>query len=156
MGKLILLQRVREDAAREALVSSSDAVDRARAEERGAEGRRRAAGEALAEAQRVPSGGAAPLARVLHLADLRRRQLQDVFVAMEAHFAKLRDERIAAEQARERLWADWEANRERRKRLEERLRAMRREGWRKRERAAESARDDLPPRGGGDGGVSDD
>lgn len=146
MGKLIVLQRVREDAARAALASAQAAEDQARDAERDADARRRAAGEAVSAAGQAPPGEAPP-AHVLHLADLRRRQLQEVFVTLEVHFAKLRGERITAEQARERMRADWEASRERRKQLEERLRAARKEGRRRRERAAESAQDDLPPRG---------
>jgi hypothetical protein len=151
MGKLILLQRVREDAARAALASAQAAEDRARDAERDADGRRRAAGEAAAAARQTPPPGEAPPAQVLHLADVRRRQLHEVFVALEVHLAKLRGERITAEQARERKRASWEVDRERRRKLEERLRAARREARRRRERAAESAQDDLPPRGEGDG-----
>lgn len=151
MGKLILLQRVREDAARAALASAQEGEDWAREAEREADDRRRAAAEAVAAARSTPSPVEAPPAQVLQLADLRRRQLQEVFVALEVHFSKLRGERVTAEQVRERRRAEWEAARERRKKLEERLRAARAGLRRRREQSAERAQDDLPPRGGGDG-----
>jgi hypothetical protein len=149
MGKLIVLQRVREEAAREALARASDLEDRARTAERGTEERRRAAAEALAAAEREALAGTRP-AQVLQFKSRHWRQLEQVLVGIEVQFAALRGERISAQEARERIRASHEATRARREKLEERLRAARRDARRRRMDAADREQDDLPPRGGRD------
>jgi hypothetical protein len=145
MGKLIVLHRVQEEAARETLVRGAEAEERARAAEREAEARRADAEEALSSASRVPVGEGS--AQVLELRSRWRRQLEEHLVAVEVQVAALQGERISATEARRRLQAGWEAARERRRRMEERAEATRRDDRRRREGAAERERDDVPPRG---------
>jgi hypothetical protein len=150
MGKLILLERAREEAAREALAGASVEVDRARSVEREAEERRRSAVEAAEASRRAPLGVGAP-AQILLFQSRAQRQLERIATAVELRVAELKNQRITAEQARARVQARWEAARKRRERLEEKRAAARAEARRRMEEAAEREQDDRPVRPEDDG-----
>jgi hypothetical protein len=147
MGKLILLQRVREDAEREALARAARAEERAAAAERAAEERVRGATEVVARAEREPVPERGP-AEVLELqgrwARSARRAAAETREALEAR----RGERIGAEEAFARLRPVWERTRRARERFEAKQAQLGRAARRARERREEEARDDLPPRAG--------
>lgn len=150
MGKLILLERAREEAAREALARAGEEEDRARAAEREAGERRRAAAEAVAAAGREPPAEA-HAAQILQFRSRARRQLEEMLVAIELRYAELAGKRVSAEQARQRIRERWEAAQARREKLEERRRLARARARKRRDDAAEREQDDRPVRPDDDG-----
>ncbi len=144
MGKLILLERTREEAAREALAGANEEEDRARTAEREAEERRRRAVEAIETVRRDPLR--AEPAQILLFRSRAERKLERIATAVELRVAELKNQRMSVEQARARVQARWEASRKRRERLEEKRDAARAEARKRREDAVEREQDDRPVR----------
>jgi hypothetical protein len=155
LGKLILLRQAREEAGRRALEQARAAEARAEAAHREAAARRDAATEALAHTRQAPCGEDPP-AQVLQFRSRWSRMMEQWVAATEAMMVEVRADRIAQAEAVQRRCAELVTSSDEGRRLVERLKAERRAHGRRRERAAERARDDLPRRGedgdpGGDG-----
>lgn len=144
VGKLILLQRVREEREREALAAAAGAEDEARSRETGDEERGRAAAEAVLRAAGEEVGEAPP-AQVLQYRGRFFRYLARLAEQLEVQLAASRNERITAAEAAARVRARHAQARRAREQLEERLAQARQERRRARERAEELDQDDAPP-----------
>lgn len=152
LGKLISLQEVREEAERQALARAACTEARVAVAEREAEERHRALEQEIGRAARVPAEPRS-LAEVLQLQDRFVISLRRLSGETERRRAALRAERASAVEAVARVQGAWERARRARERSEERRRLRSGQRRRARERAEEeTALDDAPPRGGGEGG----
>jgi hypothetical protein len=145
LGKLISLQRAREEAAREALAHAADAAAQAADAERSAEASAQGARATVAQAERAPLADR-PLAEVLQFQSRFVRSMRRVAIAAELHRARVRGERITVEEAEARCRITWERARRARERFEEQERSRRREARRAREQREEAEGDDRPAR----------
>lgn len=154
LAKLIVLQRVREQAQREALAqAAAEEARAAQAERQAEEEHRRALGEVERADRALGEGGEAGEgmpAEVLLFESRFIRSMRRMAIRTELHKATVRGERITAAEAAARLGKEWERARRARQRFEERERERRRAWERERELREEAARDDLPP-GAGEG-----